>query len=142
MATSFPGSLFFTPKAIEKRPWFRLVTCLPESGRLQINDVREGQLSVKFVSTECCKSGRVFVVNTLAIPIKIRVLAGTRETLGTRLGTMVDLIAGSALGVKIRGLSPLSVLKSKFTTIRVILIPFRVLSRKKKIRIGTDIVLF
>ena len=35
-----------------KRPWFRLVTCLPESGRLQINDSREGCLSMKFVSTE------------------------------------------------------------------------------------------
>ena len=29
-----------------------MVTCLPESGRLQENDLREGQVSVRFVSTE------------------------------------------------------------------------------------------
>ena len=31
--TSFPGSLFSASIAVEKRPWFTLVTCLPESGR-------------------------------------------------------------------------------------------------------------
>ena len=33
-------------------PWKTLVTCLPESGRLQTNDLGEGQVSVRFVSTE------------------------------------------------------------------------------------------
>ena len=46
-STSFPGSLLFTPQeAREGRPWLGLVTCLPKSGRLQISDWREGQLSV------------------------------------------------------------------------------------------------
>ena len=46
-ATSFPGSLLFTPQeAREGRPWLGLVTCLPKSGRLQISDWREGRLSV------------------------------------------------------------------------------------------------
>ena len=31
--TSFPGSLFSASIVVEKRPWLRLVTCLPESGR-------------------------------------------------------------------------------------------------------------
>ena len=35
-----------------ERPWKMLVTCLPESGRLQTNDLGEGQVSVRFVSTE------------------------------------------------------------------------------------------
>ena len=35
-----------------ERPWKTLVTCLPESGRLQTNDLAEGQVSVRFVSTE------------------------------------------------------------------------------------------
>ena len=35
-----------------ERPWKTLVTCLPESGRLQTNDLGEGQVSVRFVSTE------------------------------------------------------------------------------------------
>ena len=35
-----------------ERPWKTLVTCLPESGRLQTNDLGEGQVSVTFVSTE------------------------------------------------------------------------------------------
>ena len=33
LATSFPGSLFSASIVVEKRPWFTLVTCLPESGR-------------------------------------------------------------------------------------------------------------
>ena len=46
-ATSFPGSLLFTPQeAREGRPWLGLVTCLPKYGRLQIIDWREGRLSV------------------------------------------------------------------------------------------------
>ena len=46
-ATSFPGSLLFTPQeAREGRPWLGLVTCLPKSGRLQISDWRERRLSV------------------------------------------------------------------------------------------------
>ena len=35
-----------------ERPWLGLVTCLPESGRLQTNDLEEGQISVRFVSAE------------------------------------------------------------------------------------------
>ena len=35
-----------------ERPWKTLLTCLPESGRLQTNDLGEGQVSVRFVSTE------------------------------------------------------------------------------------------
>ena len=35
-----------------ERPWKTLVTCLPESGRLQTNDLGERQVSVRFVSTE------------------------------------------------------------------------------------------
>ena len=31
--TSFPGSLFSASIVVEKRSWFTLVTCLPESGR-------------------------------------------------------------------------------------------------------------
>ena len=35
-----------------ERPWLGLVTCLPESGRLQTNDSPEGRISVRFVSTK------------------------------------------------------------------------------------------
>ena len=35
-----------------ERPWLGLVTCLPESGRLQTKDLGEGRISVKFVSTK------------------------------------------------------------------------------------------
>ena len=52
-ATSFPGPLLFpSPAAREERPWLGLVTCLPESGRLQINVSREGHISGKLVATE------------------------------------------------------------------------------------------
>ena len=51
-----------------ERPWLGLVTCLPESGRLQTNDLGEGRISVRFVSTKCrcrdqwkpCLKGPVF----------------------------------------------------------------------------------
>ena len=52
-ATSFPGFSPTRPTEREReRPWKTLVTCLPESGRLQTNDLGEGQVSVRFVSTE------------------------------------------------------------------------------------------
>ena len=52
-ATSFPGFSPTRPSEREReRPWKTLVTCLPESGRLQTNDLGEGQVSVRFVSTE------------------------------------------------------------------------------------------
>ena len=35
-----------------------LVTCLPESGRLQTNDLREGRVSVRFVSTKGRRRGQ------------------------------------------------------------------------------------
>ena len=35
-----------------ERPWLGLVTCLPESGRLQTNNLGEGRISVRFVSTK------------------------------------------------------------------------------------------
>ena len=35
-----------------ERPWLGLVTCLPESGRLQTNDLGEERISVRFVSTK------------------------------------------------------------------------------------------
>ena len=35
-----------------ERPWLGLVICLPESGRLQTNDLGEGRISVRFVSTK------------------------------------------------------------------------------------------
>ena len=35
-----------------ERCWLGLVTCLPESGRLQTNNLGEGQISVRFVSKE------------------------------------------------------------------------------------------
>ena len=35
-----------------ERPWLGLVTCLPESGRLQTNDLGKGRISVRFVSTK------------------------------------------------------------------------------------------
>ena len=44
--TSFPGSLILPPPgASEERPWLGLVTCLPESGRWQLNDWRDGRPS-------------------------------------------------------------------------------------------------
>ena len=52
-ATLFPGFSPTRPTEREReRPWKTLVTCLPESGRLQTNDLGEGQVSVRFVSTE------------------------------------------------------------------------------------------
>ena len=57
-ATSFPGSLLFTPQeAREGRPWLGLVTCLPKSGRLQISDWREGRLC-QFAHTKCTEDGK------------------------------------------------------------------------------------
>ena len=35
-----------------ERPWLSLVTCLPESERLQTNVFGEGQISVRFVSAK------------------------------------------------------------------------------------------
>ena len=35
-----------------EKPWKTPVTCLPESGGLQTNNLGEGQVSVRFVSTE------------------------------------------------------------------------------------------
>ena len=35
-----------------ERPWLGLVTCLPESGRLQTNNLGEGRISLRFVSTK------------------------------------------------------------------------------------------
>ena len=46
------GSLLPALQSERERPWKTLVTCLPESGRLQTNDLGEGQVSVRFVSTE------------------------------------------------------------------------------------------
>ena len=46
------GSLTRSTNRARERPWKTLVTCLPESGRLQTNDLGEGQVSVRFVSTE------------------------------------------------------------------------------------------
>ena len=46
------GSLPPVLRSERERPWKTLVTCLPESGRLQTNDLGEGQVSVRFVSTE------------------------------------------------------------------------------------------
>jgi len=52
-ATLFPGFSPTHPTEQEReRPWKTLVKCLPESGRLQTNDLGEGQVSVIFVSTE------------------------------------------------------------------------------------------
>ena len=52
-AASFPGFSPTRPTEREReRPWKTLVTCLPEYGRLQANDLGEGQVSVRFVSTE------------------------------------------------------------------------------------------
>ena len=39
-------------QAREERPWLGLVTCLPESGRWQLNHWREGRPSINFVHTE------------------------------------------------------------------------------------------
>ena len=50
-ATSFPGFSPTRPTERERdKPWKTLVTCLPESGRLQTNDLGKGQVSVRFVS--------------------------------------------------------------------------------------------
>ena len=46
------GSLLPALRSKRERPWKTLVMCLPESGRLQTNDLGEGQVSVRFVSTE------------------------------------------------------------------------------------------
>ena len=37
------------PHLTVERPWLGLVTCLPESGRLQTNNLGEGRISVRFV---------------------------------------------------------------------------------------------
>ena len=51
-ATSFQGLSSSRPLERErKRPWFGLVTCLPDFSRLQISGLREGQISREFVST-------------------------------------------------------------------------------------------
>ena len=56
---SFPGSLLFMSQgAREERPWLGLVTCLPESGRLQINDWREGRLSVSLTILSVPEMGK------------------------------------------------------------------------------------
>ena len=42
-ATSFPGSFVFPQEGVvEERPWFGLVTCLPDFSRLQVSGMREG----------------------------------------------------------------------------------------------------
>ena len=41
-----------------ERPWLGLVTCLQESGRLQTNDLGEGRISVRFVSTKRRRRGQ------------------------------------------------------------------------------------
>ena len=41
-----------------ERPWLGLVTCLPESGRLQTNDLGEGRISVRVVSTKRRRRGQ------------------------------------------------------------------------------------
>ena len=41
-----------------ERPWLGLVTCLPESGRLQTNDFGEGRISVRFVSKKRRRRGQ------------------------------------------------------------------------------------
>ena len=46
------GSLLPDLRSERERPWKMLVTCLPESGRLQTNDLGKGQVTVRFVSTE------------------------------------------------------------------------------------------
>ena len=52
-STSFPGFSPTHPTEREReRPWKTLVTCLPESGRLQTNDLGKGQVSVRFVPTD------------------------------------------------------------------------------------------
>ena len=54
LSTSFPGFSPTRPTEQEgERPWRMLVTCLQKSGRVQANDLGEGQVSVRFVSTEC-----------------------------------------------------------------------------------------
>ena len=51
-STSFSGSLILLPpRASEERPWHTLVTCLPESGRWQLNCWRDGWPSRYFVCT-------------------------------------------------------------------------------------------
>ena len=44
----------------ETRPWFGLVTCLPDFSRLQVNNLGEGQISVMFVATEPRGEWKVF----------------------------------------------------------------------------------
>ena len=46
------GSLLPALRSERERPWKTLVTCLSESGRLQTNDLGEGQVSVRCVSSE------------------------------------------------------------------------------------------
>ena len=41
-----------------ERPWLGLVMCLPESGRLQTNDLGEGRISMRFVSTNRRRRGQ------------------------------------------------------------------------------------
>ena len=45
-------SQILSPTRAVERPWLCFVTCLPETGGLQTNSVREGRISVKFVSTK------------------------------------------------------------------------------------------
>ena len=45
-------AIHLVPRVLSYPPWKTLVACLPESGRLQTNDLGERQVSVSFVSKE------------------------------------------------------------------------------------------
>ena len=52
MINLIPRVLSYPSYGERERPWKTLVMCLPESGRLQTNDLWEWQVSVRFVFTE------------------------------------------------------------------------------------------
>ena len=58
-----PRLFHLTAPAPEERPWFRLVTCLPKSGRLSKQKLGEGRLSRKFAKPCVLGSGNFWREN-------------------------------------------------------------------------------
>ena len=68
-----------------KRPWLGLVTCLPESGRFQINDWWKGWFSIDLPILCVLGKGRICQSKQSRDSNQGLFLPRSRETLGTRL---------------------------------------------------------